>query len=100
MNSKNITVVVIIVTVSAMLIGIFIYFGGAGSSVDSDLSVVPTAPGTQNLSRELLSSLASLKDLKLNTDFFKDKAFASLIDYSEDLKEDPLGRENPFLPIE
>ena len=101
MNSKNTTTVVIIVVAASLIIGFFIYFGRSRSPVSSGLRVdLPNNSVNQPiLSRELLSALASVNDLKLDPTFFNDTAFASLIDYSKDLRDDPLGRDNPFLPV-
>lgn len=100
LNSKNITTIGIIVVMASLLIGVFIYFGGSNSTIESDLQVVPPdTGGTQVLSRELLSALSSVKDLKLDPGFFKDTAFDSLIDYSEDIRDEQVGRDNPFLPV-
>ncbi len=100
MNSKNIITVVIIVIAAALLVGVFIKFGGSKSNINSDLQVAPSAASSNSsLSRELLSALSSLKDLKLDSSFFKDTTFASLIDYSKDITDDQTGRDNPFLPV-
>lgn len=99
-NSKNIITVIIVVVASALIVAIFIFYGGSKSAINSDLQTVLPGPETQNLSHELLSALASLKDLKLDSSFFKDTAFVSLIDYSKDLKDEPVHRDNPFLPVE
>ncbi len=101
MDSKNIQAIVIIITLVLFVGGAYLYFSGSGAPITSDLTAVaPDASGQQVLSKQLLSALSSLSSLKLNTDFFKDKAFNSLVDYSEAIKEDPLGRDNPFLPVQ
>lgn len=100
-NSKNIITVVIIVVVSALIVGLFIFYGGSNSDVQSGLRVdLPNGANNQPiLSRELLAALASVKDLKLDPAFFKDTAFASLRDYSKDIQDEEKGRDNPFLPV-
>ncbi len=94
--------ILIVVVVSALVVYGFIYFGNFRSAIQSGLKVdLPTssAEKPQALSQELLLALSSLKDLKLDGKLFKDKAFLSLTDYTEDLKDESLGRDNPFLPV-
>ncbi len=100
MNSKNIVTIIIVVASSALIVGIFIFYGGSKSAVNSNLQVqLPVNGGADVLSKELLAALSSLKDLKLDDSFFKDPALASLIDYSGNIVDEPIGRDNPFLPV-
>jgi hypothetical protein len=100
-NSKNVATVVIIIVAAALIVGLFIYFGKSKAPISSGLRVdLPNNSLNEPiLSRELLQALSSVKDLKLDPSFFKDTAFASLIDYTKDISDDPLGRDNPFLPF-
>jgi hypothetical protein len=101
METKNIVTLIIVVVASALIIGLFIYFGGSNAKVDGGLRVVPVAAdGTIDpLGARILRALASLESLKLDTSIFKDKAYTSLNDFSKDIKDEPIGRDNPFLPI-
>lgn len=101
MDKKNIVTIVIIVVASLLIVGAFIYFGRPGSVIQSGLSSPgsPMPATTQGLSSELLRALSSLESLTLNTDLFKDSAFTNLVDYSKDIKDEPVGRDNPFMPV-
>ena len=48
---------------------------------------------------ELFALLAALKTVQLDTSFFDDPKYRSLIDWSVALQPQPVGRHNPFLPI-
>ena len=48
---------------------------------------------------ELLGLLAALKMVQLDTSFFDDPNYRSLIDWSVAIKSQPVGRRNPFLPV-
>ena len=49
--------------------------------------------------QEILNVLNSLKAVKMDTEFFNDKVFKSLVDFSVKLAPQPVGRFNPFSPI-
>src|SRR3989344_7038068 len=98
---KNLMTVIIVIVAITLVVSVFIFFGGSKSDIRSDLTTSSTnIPSTEVLSQELLLALSSLKDLELDNNFFKDRVFLSLIDYSKDLKDELLGRDNPFLPVE
>ena len=66
-------------------------------------SVAQTTPatgaGSSAEGQEILSVLNSLKAVKMDTEFFDDKVFKSLVDFSVELAPQPAGRFNPFAPI-
>lgn len=100
---KNFVTIIIVVIITGSVVWAFIFLGRSKSAVKSGLvAELPAGPGskdTETLSRELLSALSSLKDLKLDDKFFNDQAFLSLKDDSKGLVDELLGRENPFLPV-
>lgn len=101
MNSKNIVTIAIIIVVAALIVAVFVFFGGPKSSISGGLQTVAplSAQESNALSREFLLALSSLNSLELKSSFFDDKAFKLLIDYSKDIKDEGVGRDNPFLPI-
>lgn len=101
MNSKNTITVAIVVVVAALVIAIFVFFGGSNSNVSGGLqTVAPLSPQESNaLSRDFLQALSSLNSLDLDASFFDDKTFKLLVDYSKDIKDEAVGRDNPFLPV-
>ena len=50
--------------------------------------------------QQLLDSLASLKSVDLSGDIFKDAIFGDLKDFSTTIVPDPIGRQNPFGPLQ
>jgi hypothetical protein len=48
---------------------------------------------------EFLELLAALKTVQLDTSFFSDPRYLSLVDWSVTIKPQPVGRRNPFLPV-
>jgi hypothetical protein len=60
---------------------------------------VATGVGSPIEGQEILRVLNSLKAVKMDTEFFDDKVFKSLVDFSVELAPQPAGRFNPFAPI-
>lgn len=50
--------------------------------------------------QELIALLLTLKTITLDTALFDDPAFKSLKDFSQELVPEPVGRPNPFAPLE
>ena len=101
MNSKNVVTISVIVAVAGLIIAVFVFFGGPKSGVSGGLQTVAplSAQESNALSRDFLQALSSLNSLELNSAFFDDKAFKLLVDYSKNIKDEEVGRDNPFLPI-
>lgn len=49
---------------------------------------------------DLLTLLLSLKTLEIDISIFSDDRFRSLTDFSVELLQQPIGRPNPFLPLD
>ncbi len=95
MNTRNIIIIVII---SALVLGYFAYsklgFGG-GTSTELVSSPVETVDG----SPESAGSLEGLKSVSLDISIFSDPTFQSLTDFGVKIPQQTLGRVNPFAPI-
>ena len=95
---KNILVIVTIVVVAFVAYSMFF----AGRDITTNILTSSTVgPGIQSsVNSELLLLLINLKSIRLNDSLFGDPAFKELRDYGQDLVPEPLGRENPFSPID
>jgi hypothetical protein len=109
MNSK-IKNILILVVVLVVLVLIYIFFIKKGpgepalttSSGDPVLGSTNTDTGSQTseASRDFITVLLSVKNIKLDDSIFKDSAYLSLRDSSISLVQDGNeGRPNPFAPI-
>ncbi|MEK7066475.1 MAG: hypothetical protein AAB965_02830 [Patescibacteria group bacterium] len=111
MDSKKILTIFIVVVVVALAGYMIWQFGGSNSNIPSGLSVAPAVSSTaveEVLGREYVDRLNALENLNMDTAFFAnpgkedpagDPVFRSLIDRHKELPREPVGRENPFLPI-
>lgn len=78
--------------------GYFAFFSGGGSSA----LLTPTSGTTPSsqVSKELLATIANLKSITLDTQLFTDEAFISLVDFHVEIPLQPVGRDNPFKPLQ
>ena len=72
-------------------------FVSAGS--DSLLVSVKDSSSMNEVGRETLEILLTLESLKLDDSLFEETSFKELIDFSMELAEKEVGRENPFKDI-
>ncbi|MCA9365650.1 hypothetical protein KC723_02045 [Candidatus Kaiserbacteria bacterium] len=94
---KNLLSIAVIVLVG--LAGYYIFVNKDTGELD--------LTGRAGLDAEILASTQLfiergriLDSISLETDLFTDLRFTSLVSYSTEVPEIPLGRENPFLPVE
>ena len=68
---------------------------------DSGVPVLnETAQSDARVSQEeFLAKLKDLQNLHLKPEFFKDKNFTSLTDYTVQTVDEEAGRKNPFAPV-
>ena len=50
--------------------------------------------------QEFLIRLQSLRSINIDRSIFSDERFSTLVDFSVELGDEPVGRRNPFAPVE
>lgn len=93
-NPKNTTIVAIIAVI--VLAIVYFYFSG-GATPESERTI--EAQSANVASNRVLSLLNQIQSLQINTDLFKATAYQTLVDYSVEIPELPVGRPNPFAPL-
>lgn len=101
---KNIIIAVVIVGI--LIVAYFVIFKKDAPEANlvssTGNAVIPTSTSDQNslLSKDFLSLLLNVKNIKLDDSIFTDSAFASLRDSTIELISDGNeGRPNPFAPL-
>jgi hypothetical protein len=90
---KNMVLVLVIV---ACAVGFFVYQNYfSGGEKELLVSSTPMDLGSE----ELLTSLSSLKAVRLEASLFSDPIFLSLVDFGINIPPQPVGRPNPFAPL-
>lgn len=71
--------------------------GGAAVSLSNDTQQQISL--SEQIERELIAELGKLRTIKLNDTLFGVPAFESLVDFSREIEDQLVGRENPFAPL-
>ncbi len=89
-----------ILIVIALLIAGGTWYGLSSSpSSSSDLVSTPVASLANPAEQGLIATLLTLRAVKLDGTILTDPIFMSLRDFSTEIVEEPVGRENPFAPL-
>lgn len=102
MDIKQVFTILITVFVIVALIFAFVYFNRESWFQEESLEQVSASPNGAISSAEglqFLKFIQSLKSLALDTAIFETPVFKELRDFSQPLKDEPIGRRNPFLPL-
>lgn len=91
------TVVVFLVVVGLIYSAYQFFFG---TTNEQALSVTNVQAVGSVADQELIALLLELKGIRLDNAIFTDQNFVSLTDFSKDLVQEPVGRTNPFAPID
>lgn len=89
-------IIIIIIVVAALGFFGYTYFG---DKPEISNGLVSNKNDSLKVGSELLSVLATLGTLKIDTEFFKDATFLRLRKFSRDIPTQPKGRSNPFSPV-
>ena len=95
---ENKTLAIILLVAVLLTGGYFAFFSGGGSSALLTSSGATTS--TSQVSRELLATIGDLRGINLDTKIFTDDAYTSLVDFHVDIPLQPVGRQNPFQPLQ
>lgn len=88
----------VIIAVLVIAIAFFVYSYFFAKPTEPVLSVQAVS-NTPSVDQDLIALLLQLKSIKLDDAIFSDSAFKSLQDFSQELVQEPVGRNNPFAPL-
>lgn len=92
---KNIIIALVIIVVAFVVYSMFFTGEDARSLIAQDVDPAQTA-----VEQELIALLLELRSIRLELSIFEDADFQSLTDFSQELVPEPVGRENPFAPLQ
>ena len=95
-NLKN-NLLLAVLIIALIMAGYFLYsYFKTGQTTSSVVKV----SGESGASGDLLNMLATLQSLRIDTSFFDDPLYKSLIDFSPEITiPAQVGRVNPFFPV-
>ena len=89
--SKNTIIIVVVVALIALA---YFYFEGGSAPTTSGIE-----SSNASIGQSELQLLNQVENLNIDTNFFTDKAYSSLIDYTVEIPREGVGRPNPFAPV-
>ncbi|MCD5384661.1 MAG: hypothetical protein LRZ97_01970 [Candidatus Pacebacteria bacterium] len=85
---------------AVILISILIFYG-LSSKPPSAQHTTSTPSQTENTGeREMLEMLADMKTIRLDGRIFESSTYMNLQDFSREIVPEPIGRQDPFAPLE
>lgn len=92
----------LIFLVMILIIGAGVWFGLQSSTPPAPLITTSSSSGSptaENADQQLIGTLLALRAVTLSGTIFTDPAFTTLVDHGTTIVPEPVGRENPFAPI-
>ena len=90
----------ILVVIIALLVAVGVWIGlTSTNSSGSDSLLTTEVVSEDGANRDLVATLLALRAVKLDASLFSDPAFTSLKDFSTQIVPEPVGRPNPFAPL-
>ncbi len=107
--SKKTILIIIIILLAGTGYGVYVYtskgdtsVGGVVRQVVSGQAAQAGGMTTNNLDgpgREFVTQLLAIQNIKFNLSIFADPVFMGLQDFSQEIQLQPIGRPNPFAPL-
>ena len=83
----------------ALLIAGGVWYALSPAQEGGDLTSTPSAGSGASVDQGIVSTLLTLRAVKLEGTIFSDPAFNRLKDFSTEIVPEPVGRANPFAPL-
>lgn len=92
----------LIIFAAVIAIGLWIGLSAPSSSDSSllDAEAVTGSAATDPASQEVVETLLALRAISLDGGLFQNPAYISLRDTSTEIVQEPVGRPNPFAPLD
>lgn len=88
----------LIIAIAVIVIVGGVWYGLSGNSTSSPALITQT-PVAGSADQDLVSTLLALRSVKLDGTIFSDPTFVQLKDFSTQIIPEPVGRPNPFAPL-
>ena len=88
-----------LLVLSGLVVAGIVWYGLSPSSALPDLVSTPDSEGGTQADPGIVSTLLTLRSVKLDGAIFSRPAFKELDDISTEIVSEPVGRANPFAPL-
>jgi len=96
-KNNQTTLIAIGIVVAGFLAYVFFFQNGNNGSA---LITTQTDPRVVAANQEFISLFSKLRRIDLDTSIFDDEYYNGLIDFSRPISVEPVGRDNPFAPVQ
>lgn len=90
------TVIAIVIIVAGVLAYLFFFQNGN----EGALVTTQSDPRIVAANQEFITLFSELRRIDLDTSIFDDEYYNSLVDFSRPISVEPVGRDNPFAPVQ
>ena len=90
----------IIIGILVVIIAAFAWFGLSDQQPSTSLLTSESRNDTAVADQEILRVLLDMRSIRLDSSIFENPAFASLRDFGREIIPEPVGRRNPFAPVD
>ncbi len=95
---KSTIIVIILLVLLAICVGMYFYTAGGQLQSGSALLQAPSV-NSGSVGIQELALLRQVQSIRIDSSFFSDPVYGSLVDYTETVTPHPVGRSNPFSPV-
>jgi len=105
MTPKLKKIIITVVVLGILFFAYNLFFGGQKEdknvliSGSNGLGVTRNVAETQALGKQITQALVQIDSLNLDRSIFENSVFKTLMDRSESISPEPVGRKNPFAPL-
>lgn len=92
---KNIFIIALVVIALFIAYSLFLKPGS-----DNPLTAQVGSPTKGAVEQDLIALLLELRSIRLDTAVFEDPSFQSLKDFGQEIVSEPIGKNNPFAPLD
>ncbi len=89
-----------IIILGILIIATVIYTVAISNKDNSLLVSESSVDGGSASQSDLLALLLEIRSIKLDESILTDSVFRSLKDFGQEITQEPVGRENPFAPVD
>ncbi len=95
LRQNKVLLIILVIIVLALA-----WFGMSDRSQPTGLLVGQAQTGTAAIDQEILRLLLDMRSIRLDGAVFETPAFLLLRDFGRDIVPEPVGRPNPFAPVQ
>lgn len=87
-----------VVAVGIIVLGVIAYFFFFQNDTTGPLTTSGSDPRVIAANQEFIALFSELRRIDLDTSLFEDEYYQGLVDFSQQIFVEPVGRDNPFAP--